>query len=81
MACLVVRTAGTVCCGYGGILVGGKPPILNNKHNSSVANYFFDCVESYDLYITYPSSNDAKSPLVNKVYFDCISSLSNFNNL
>ena len=40
VACLVVRTTVTVCCGCDGIHVGGDPPILNDKHNSSVANFF-----------------------------------------
>ena len=42
---------------------------------------FFYCVESYDSHITYPSSDDVKSPLVAKVYFECISFLSDLDNL
>ena len=64
-----------------GILVGDEPPIVNNKTNPSITDYFFDCVDSYDSHITYPSSNDVKSPIVAKVYFEYISSLSGFDNL
>ena len=81
VACSVVGTARTVCCGCDGIIVGDEPSILNDKHNSSVTDYFFDCVDSYDSHITYPSSDDVKSSLVDEVYFDCISSLSNLDNL
>ena len=60
-------------------MVGDDTPIVNDKFNSSVTAYFFDCVESYDSHITYPSCHDVKSHLVDEVYFECISSLFNFD--
>ena len=80
VAFLVVGKVGTLYYGCDGILVGDKPSILNDKHDSSVTKKI-DCVESYDSHVTYPSSNDIKSPLVDGVYFDCISCLSNLDNL
>lgn len=77
---------GIVCGVCGGSLVTDSF-IFNDKHIYSFINHllgsleFFGCAESYDSHSYLSDCEDVKSQIVDKVYFECISSLGFSHNL